>query len=636
MSTLNSFRSALHNAVPYVGAYAPLQMGVHDLDARYSALITADIEDDMAIRAIDINNRRLRDTADSTWLLYWGDSSMLFINGQYINGASRLYATEGFYGGDYFAPLPAAFPYGISMDGSGSANIENISHIGVYNVEASNSIWSMYGVYGGTIASPQPLASPLGLRVANSYAITGDGSGSYGFTGFQFDDGYVSLINAGSGGLNLGLYDMTANRVFGSYLRGQLEDNSGYLAVDTASRALADTSGTAIANWSNTGITMVSGYPVNTDYINGISSPSPYIHVAGGVLTDSSSYTSANWQDRYLVDGFANTALDWQARALRDASNYDSVNWANRTLADASNNLAANWASRELVDTGNITVLDWDDMYGVYLPMGLRVGGLMLMDNHNIYDIQALRPYGSGNDCYLPASGGTMLSDASFIAGSEYLEPTGDGSSLQNVNTLNPFSYSTMVDPSSTVGYLPLGVSRADSDIANGWGTNNVPCYFHPFLMKKAFQKISVNHTAGTHPTALLELAIYNVNADGSPGTLVEKGTVSLSSTGIKTLTLASSHTLDGLFYVTVRTDTGATDWTSGGTGSLTIRGAFSGDNPICRNMVGALDPSTFTQYHGTLMYAYSSTTALPADLTGLTYLAQVANGGVWLPLLHN
>lgn len=204
----------------------------------------------------------------------------------------------------------------------------------------------------------------------------------------------------------------------------------------------------------------------------------------------------------------------------------------------------------------------------------------------------------------------------------------------------NPFAYSNMVSPSATVGYLPLGFPRLDANISLTWGTDNVPAVMLPFLCTKSFQKISINHTTGTHATAVIEIAIYNVGADGKPTTLIEQGTVPLNTTGVKTLTLSQARAINGLFLIAMRPSVGTVNWAAtGGSGTLAVRGINIGQSPVISQLYGAVNPATMNLYEGMLMYSYASYThPFPADLssgTGVS-ISNYASGGVWACCIHN
>jgi hypothetical protein len=198
--------------------------------------------------------------------------------------------------------------------------------------------------------------------------------------------------------------------------------------------------------------------------------------------------------------------------------------------------------------------------------------------------------------------------------------------------------YYTITPPSSSVGYLPFAYGRIDGTQTLTWGTNNVPALLQPFLLSKPFQRISISHTAGTHPTAFLELAAYNMGSNGRPTTLIEKGTVSLSATGIKTVTFSAPRTVNGMFYVGIRPNIGATDWAVSGSGTLALRSVGVAGNGTISQIFGSVEPSTFGNFNGALLYQYSSFNLFPNDLTndaGIT-LTQISNGGAWIPVVHN
>lgn len=211
------------------------------------------------------------------------------------------------------------------------------------------------------------------------------------------------------------------------------------------------------------------------------------------------------------------------------------------------------------------------------------------------------------------------------------------------IQSINPFAYATAVTPSATVGYLPLGALRLEGDSAAGWGSDDTPSWFWPFLITKPFQKVSVSHTSGTHPTAVVEIAVYNMGPDGKPTTLVEQGSIPLSTTGIKTFTLTSPKLINGVFYVTFRPSLGVTNWNAtGGVGELKFMGYLSGLHSVITNQIlGAVDPTTFSLYSGTNMFAYySGVHPYPADLTGsgsvITFPAAGSNLNTWVPVIHN
>lgn len=204
----------------------------------------------------------------------------------------------------------------------------------------------------------------------------------------------------------------------------------------------------------------------------------------------------------------------------------------------------------------------------------------------------------------------------------------------------DPLAYSTLTTPSASVGYLPFGFGRIDGTYAHNWGTNNPPTYFLPFIIRGEFTKCSFNHNAGTHPTAVMEVAVYNAGSDGKPTTLIDQQTVSLSSTGRKTVTFTSPISVDGLFYAALRPSIGKTEWDStGGSGTLQVRGYAYGSNPFLSQILGSIDPSTFDLYDGTMIFRYLSYThPFPSDLTGdgSVTLVQIADSPLYTVLLHS
>jgi hypothetical protein len=206
------------------------------------------------------------------------------------------------------------------------------------------------------------------------------------------------------------------------------------------------------------------------------------------------------------------------------------------------------------------------------------------------------------------------------------------------VEALQPFG-SSRVTLSPTVGLLPLMHSRLDTFFAQGWGTNNVPAYFWLYHCTQPFQKMSFRQSAGTHPTAAMEIGVYNIGTNGMPSTLIQKGSVSLDTTGIKTVTLASPVVPNGLFFVVMRVTVGNTNWIpTGGSGTLTVLGASIPHNTFQGQITGCIDPSTLTQFSGTLVPVYSSGTPLPPNVTDQTTLAQLSGSNTFpvCAVIHN
>jgi hypothetical protein len=205
------------------------------------------------------------------------------------------------------------------------------------------------------------------------------------------------------------------------------------------------------------------------------------------------------------------------------------------------------------------------------------------------------------------------------------------------VEEISPFS--RHLASTAAIAFMPLGFSRFDANVtwASGWGTDNPPAVGLPFLHGKAFQKVTINHISGTHPTATLQIGIYNSDSNGNPTTLVESGTISLSATGRKTLTLSIPRTIKGLFYIFMRSSLGNTNFIAGGSGtSLTILGCSVAHSPILNQICGAVNPTTFTTFHGTNIPVYSSYSSLPATMVGnITYL-QTANAPLPICVIHN
>lgn len=231
----------------------------------------------------------------------------------------------------------------------------------------------------------------------------------------------------------------------------------------------------------------------------------------------------------------------------------------------------------------------------------------------------------------------TSIADAAL----SIAKTSGLQSSLDDINTVanaHPFILNR-VPLTANRGIMPLGLLRFDMYVAQNWGSDNVPAKAWPFQTTQPFQKISIRHTAGTHPDAIIEIGIYTSGADGRPHTLIEKGSVTLTAPGIKTVTLAAPVTINGLFFVLVRPDRGTITWAAtGGTGSLETLGINGPSNPLAGQITGSVDPTDFDAYHGWVVDSYAATALLPAVMNPLDlYPQQLSNGAQGcIPIIHN
>jgi hypothetical protein len=178
----------------------------------------------------------------------------------------------------------------------------------------------------------------------------------------------------------------------------------------------------------------------------------------------------------------------------------------------------------------------------------------------------------------------------------------------------------------------PFMMSRVDTNVSFAWGTNNPPASTLPFFCNngKSINTIRIQHTAGTHPTAQLEVGIYLANAAGLPDQYVNKVAFPLNTIGNKTQTLSAPFTPTGLFWVMIRPTLGNTSFVAGGNGtSLSIRGHNIGFNIWAASFFGSQTNSDIVTFGGSLMPARASNSSvLPTSsvLSELT-LVQTANG---------
>jgi hypothetical protein len=101
---------------------------------------------------------------------------------------------------------------------------------------------------------------------------------------------------------------------------------------------------------------------------------------------------------------------------------------------------------------------------------------------------------------------------------------------------------------------------------------------------------VAINHTAGTHPTALLEVGFYAANPSSYlPDAFIGKVEFSLSAIGKKTADFSVRVSVQGLFWAIVRPTLGDTAFRAGGNGvSLACTGyAYTINNPLLAMLFG-------------------------------------------------
>lgn len=174
-------------------------------------------------------------------------------------------------------------------------------------------------------------------------------------------------------------------------------------------------------------------------------------------------------------------------------------------------------------------------------------------------------------------------------------------------------------------------LNRNDATFSFIWGTDNPPASALPFFCNngKSINTIRIRHLAGTHPTAVLEVAIYQANAQGLPDTYVEKVSFPLSSIGNKTQTLSTSFTPNGLFWVFFRPSLGDINFKAGGNGvSLGIRGYGTGYNLWAASFFGTSLNNEIIDFAGSLMpqRAFNSSLLPTSSILGQLIINQTAN----------
>lgn len=192
-------------------------------------------------------------------------------------------------------------------------------------------------------------------------------------------------------------------------------------------------------------------------------------------------------------------------------------------------------------------------------------------------------------------------------------------------------SFGSLLGANAALGPFMM-VSRQDTTYSFSWGTDTQPAHALPFFCNngKSINTIRIQHLAGTHPTAELEVGIYLANSSGLPDTYVEKVAFPLDTTGNKTQTLTASFTPTGLFWVFFWPTLGATNFVAGGNGiQLGIRGHSAGYNIWAASFFGAQVNTDIAQYQSSLMPARSpNSNPLPtSSIVGQLSLDQTANG---------
>jgi hypothetical protein len=144
----------------------------------------------------------------------------------------------------------------------------------------------------------------------------------------------------------------------------------------------------------------------------------------------------------------------------------------------------------------------------------------------------------------------------------------GDARYLSRAFQLTPAAPGTIAG--STVSYGPFHVVRTDQTWTQSFGTNNVPgaCVPYFFNGSKTISNFALNHTAGTHPTAVLEVGLYQANETTNlPDQYITKVSFPLNAIGKKVQTLGVPVTLRGLVWAVIRPTLGDVAFKAGGNG---------------------------------------------------------------------
>lgn len=207
-------------------------------------------------------------------------------------------------------------------------------------------------------------------------------------------------------------------------------------------------------------------------------------------------------------------------------------------------------------------------------------------------------------------------------------------------SSMHGFGSITGVAGGSTASGPWMMATRQDTNYNFSWGTNNSPAFSLPFFCnnEKSINTVRIQHTAGTHPTGVLEVGIYLANAQGLPDGYVEKVSFPLDATGNKTQTLLSAFTPTGLFWVLIRPSLGDTSFKAGGNGvALQVRGHSNGYNLWAAGFFGSQNNGDITQFGGSIMPRRSlNNNLLPtSSVASELELSQTANAPIPTCILY-
>jgi hypothetical protein len=195
----------------------------------------------------------------------------------------------------------------------------------------------------------------------------------------------------------------------------------------------------------------------------------------------------------------------------------------------------------------------------------------------------------------------------------------GDARYLSQAFQLTPAAPGTIAG--STVSYGPFHVVRSDQTWTQSFGANNVPgnCVPYFFNGSKTISNFALNHTAGTHPTAVLEVGLYQANATTNlPDGYITKVSFPLNATGKKVQTLGTSVTLRGLVWAVIRPTLGDTAFKAGGNGVILSTAAFSQQSDQATYLSFlfgyGLVADGVTSFHGYMTPSRSSNGAFSSD----------------------
>jgi hypothetical protein len=323
---------------------------------------------------------------------------------------------------------------------SGEASISNAGAVTLSNAAVIGKVLTGYVSGAGVISASDSILSAIqklngndgnfALRTLNnlsSVAInisllpaTDDNSINLGSQTLR----YSSLFSVDARDLN--------NEVVIDFNARQLQNNVSGLTLEWATPGTMTSYASIVPDADGTRVLGANTFAWNTLFVQQIrrSASSPYIDMGNGILTDSTSNSSVDWQSRRLKDSAGGIQLDWATAGTLDSRANLIFNTGATALVKTMNDSAATKAL--ILSSGNSSGANSG---AVNLQSGTGGVGSFNSGNVNIASGDADLSSGTSGDISLTVGAGSTLGNVNISGG---LNVTFAGMNLTGTGNIAP------------------------------------------------------------------------------------------------------------------------------------------------------------------------------------------------------